>query len=153
MKKIRFLMRIFSMVLTGVVFAVAVFTTVINPVEMVGTKLFWQMPLVSALCTLSSLIYPWNREMGKVEAVVKTLTHYVLINGIVLGSGALFYWYDPSQFYSIAAMVLSIALIFGVITAISWRKSALDAARMNERLAEYQRQMQQDDRNDKDETP
>lgn len=33
MKRIWFLTRIFSMVLTGVVFAVALFTTVINPVN------------------------------------------------------------------------------------------------------------------------
>lgn len=143
MKRIWSLMRIFSMVMTGVVFAVAVFTTVINPTETVESMLFWQIPLVSALCTLSSLIYPRNREMGKVEAIVKTLIHYVLVNVIVLGSGELFYWYNPSHFRSIAAMVLTIALIFGVITVISWRKSALDAARMNERLMEYQQKQQE----------
>lgn len=90
MKKIRFLVQIFTMVMTGVVFAVAVFTLVINPTETVETKLFWQMPLVSALCTLTSLIHPWNREMGKEEIIVKTLIHYILINMIVLGGGAFF---------------------------------------------------------------
>ncbi|MFG6357489.1 MAG: DUF3021 domain-containing protein [Acetatifactor sp.] len=143
MKKIHFMMRVFTMVLTGVVFAVAVFTMVINPTETVETKLFWQMPLVSALCTLTSLIYPWNREMSKKEIIVKTLIHYLLINAIVLGGGALFYWYDPSQVRNIAAMVLAITLIFGVVTAISWRKSAADAARMNEKLEEYQKKMQE----------
>lgn len=148
MRRVRFLMQIFSMVITGVVFAIAVFTTVLNPTETVEAKLFWQIPLVSAVCTLVSLIYPWDREMGKVEAMVKTLLHYVLVNVIVLGSGMLFYWYDPSQFSNIAAMVLAIALIFGVITVISWKKSAADAVRMNERLAEYQRQTQQNEDED-----
>lgn len=143
MRRIRFLMQIFSMVVTGVVFAVAVFTTVLNPIEAVESRLFWQIPLVSAVCTLVSLIYPRDREMGKVEAIVKTLIHYVLVNVIVLGSGLLFYWYDPTQFSNIAAMALAIALIFGAITVISWKKSAAAAARMNERLAKYQRQTQQ----------
>lgn len=143
MKKIRFLVQIFTMVMTGVVFAVAVFTLVINPVETVATKLFWQMPLVSALCTLTSLIYPWNREMGKEEIIVRTLIHYILINVIVLGGGAFFRWYDPSHAGHIAAMILAITLIFGVVTAISWRKSAADAARMNEKLEEYQKKTQE----------
>lgn len=143
MKKIRFLMRIFTMVLTGVVFAVGVFTIVINPTETVETKLFWQMPLVSALCTLTSLIYPWDREMSKTEAIIKTLIHYVLVNVFVLGGGALFYWYDPSQLRNIAAMMLAIALIFAVISVISWRKSAADAARMNKKLEEYQKKMEE----------
>lgn len=144
MRKIRFLMRIFTMVMTGVVFAVGVFTMVINPTETVETKLFWQMPLVSALCTLASLIYPWDREMSKREAIIKTLIHYVLVNVFVLGGGALFYWYDPSQLCNIASMVLAIALIFAVISVISWRKSAADAARMNKKLEEYQKKMEED---------
>ena len=139
-------MRRFTMVMTGVVFAVAVFTTVINPSETVETKLFCQIPLVSALCTLSSLIYPWNREMGKTEMVIKTLIHYILVNVIVLGCGAFFYWYDPSQLRNIAAMVFAVALIFAVVSAISWRRSAADAARMNEKLKEYQKKIEESSR-------
>ena len=141
MRKIRFLLRTFTMVLTGVVFAVGVFTIMINPTETVETKLFWQMPLVSALCTLTSLIYPWDREMRKTEVIVRTLIHYVLVNIIVLGGGVFFDWYNPSRFHNIAAMMLTIALIFAVVTVISWRKSAVDAARMNEKLEEYQKKM------------
>ena len=139
MRKLRFLLHIFSMVMTGVVLAVTVFTTIINPTETVESALLWQMILVSGLCTLTALIYPWNREMGKVEAIVKTIIQYVLVNVIVLSSGILFYWYDPSQFHSIAAMVLSIAVIFGTVVARSWKRAALDAARMNELLEEYQK--------------
>ena len=139
MRKIRFLMRTFSMVMTGVVFAVAVFTTVINPTETVETKLLWQMILVSALCTLASLIYPWDRAMSKTETIVRILIHYVYINVVVLWGGAFFDWYNPSRFGNIAAMMFAIAIIFGVVSVISWRKSAVDAARMNEKLEEYQK--------------
>lgn len=138
MRKIRFLIQTFSMVTTCVVFAVAVFTAGINPSEIVDAEIFWQIPLVSALCTLTSLIYPWDREMSKREVIVKTVIHYVLVNVVVLSSGAFFNWYDPSHFRNVCAMVLVIALIFGVVSIISWRKSAADAARMNERLEKYQ---------------
>ena len=134
-----YLIHIYAMVVTGVVLAVAVFTTIIDPVKEIESANLWQVLLVSGLCTMTALIYPWGREMGKVEAIVKTLIQYVLINVIVLGSGAVFCWYNPSRFYSIAGMVLTIAIIFGTITASSWKRAALDAARMNEKLEEYQK--------------
>ena len=137
-----FLIHIFSMVMAGVVLAVAIFTTIIDPVEEIESILLWQMLLVSGLCTMTALIHPWSREMSKVEAIVKTLIQYVLINVIVLGSGALFRWYNPSKFYSVLGMVLTIAIIFGTITASSWKRAALDAARMNEKLEEYQKRME-----------
>lgn len=143
MRRLRFLFHNFSVVVTGVAFAVALFITVVNPVEMVESVLLWQMLLVSGLCTMTALIYPWNREMSKVEAIVRTVIQYILVNVIVLGSGWLFYWYDPSKFYSICGMVLMIGTIFGAVTVSSWKRSALEAARMNERLEEYQRRMEQ----------
>lgn len=144
MSRIRFMLHVFSMVLTGVVIMVAVFITVINPTDTVTSALFWQMPLVSAACTLISLIYPWGREMGKTELIIKTVIHYILVNVIVLGSGALFYWYNPSQFRNIAAMVLAIAVVFGGINAFSWKRASSDAARLNEKLEEYHKKQEQD---------
>ena len=144
MSRIRFMLHVFSMVLTGVVIAVAVFITVINPTDTVTSALFWQMPVVSAVCTLISFIYPWDREMGKTELIIKTVIHYILVNVIVLGSGALFYWYNPSQFRNIAAMVLAIAVIFGGINAFSWKRASSVAARLNEKLEEYHKKQEQD---------
>lgn len=144
MKRLQFLFHIFSRVVTGILLAVAVFTTVVDPAEEIEAVILWQMLLVSGLCTMTSLIYPWNREMRKTEAIFKTLVQYVLVNVIVLGSGVLFSWYNPSRFPSIAAMVMAIAVIFGTIAAGSWKRAAMDAARMNERLEEYQRRMERD---------
>ena len=143
MRRLRFLLHTFSMVMTGVVLAVAVFTTVIAPTETVEAALLWQMLLVSGLCTLTALIYPWDREMGKVETIVRTMVQYVLVNVIVLGGGILFYWYDTSKLYSVAGMVLSIAIVFGAVAAGSWKRAALDAARMNEKLERYQERIGQ----------
>ena len=85
MKKIRFLFKVFSTVTAFVVVAVAVFTTILEPAPMIETVVLWQIPAVSALCTLSCLIYPWNRILGKTEMGIRTVIHYLLVNGIVLG--------------------------------------------------------------------
>ena len=93
MRKIRFLFNAFSRVTACVVIAVAAFTTILEPTDTVETAVLWQIPAVSALCALTCLIYPWDRTLGKAEMGIRTLIHYLLINGIVLGAGFWFHWY------------------------------------------------------------
>lgn len=137
-RKLLFLVDVFCMVTTCMVFAVAVFTTIVNPLDRMEAAILWQIPAVAALISLLTLIYPWGRPMGKWECLVRKVIHYVLVNGIVLAAGIFFDWYDPGQFGSVTAMLASIAVIFLVVSGISWRKSAMDARRMNEKLQDLQ---------------
>ena len=71
MRRLKHLFQTYTMVMTGVVFATALFTTVINPVELVESALLWQMAVISGLCTLmSQIVFPWERGMGRVEAII-----------------------------------------------------------------------------------
>lgn len=49
----------------------------------------------------------------------------------------MFGWYDPQKPDSVIAMTVAIAVIFAIVSGISWGRSARDARRMNERLQEY----------------
>lgn len=138
MRKIRFLFEIFSMVTACVVIAVAFFTTVLDPAEAVDPVILWQIPFVSFLCSLGCLIYPWDRNPGKKEMGIRLLVHYLLINGIVLTAGFCFQWYSLEHLGSIAVMVVTIALIFGIVSVVSWTRASGDAKRMNEKLREFQ---------------
>lgn len=138
MRKIRFLFNAFSRVTACVVIAVAAFTTILEPTDTVEAAVLWQIPAVSALCALTCLIYPWDRTLGKAEMGIRTLIHYLLINGIVLGAGFWFRWYRIDRIQSIAAMLITIALIFALVSAVTWAQRAEEAKRMNERLREYQ---------------
>lgn len=138
MRKIRFLFEVFSMVTACVIIAVALFTTVLDPVDTLEPAILWQIPCISFLCSLGCLIYPWDRPLGKREMGVRIVIHYLLINGIVLTAGFWFRWYRVDNLGSVVVMLITIALIFGIVSAISWRKSAADAKRMNERLREFQ---------------
>ncbi|MCM1191173.1 MAG: DUF3021 domain-containing protein [Butyrivibrio sp.] len=136
-RKMKFLADVFSMITSCIVIAVAVFTTVINPIERIQSVILWQIPAASLVLTLVSLIYPWDRPMGKLEIVLRTAVHYVLINLIVLGAGVIFDWYDPTNWRNVIAMLVSIAVIFALVDGISWRRSAREAREMNEKLKEY----------------
>lgn len=138
MRKIRFLFEVFSMVTACVVIAVALFTTVLDPVDAVEPVILWQIPCVSFLCSLGCLIYPWDRTLGKKEMGIRVAAHYLLINGIVLTAGFWFQWYRIDHLGSVAVMLVTIALIFGVVSALSWTRDAGEAKRMNEKLREFQ---------------
>lgn len=144
-ERLNFLFSVFSMVTTYVVIAVAVFTTILEPSETVDSAVLWQIPLVSLLCSLGCLIYPWDRTCKKKEKAVRVGVHYVYINILVLGAGVWFEWYRVDRPGSVAAMLITIAVIYAAVSVIGWKKAAEDARRINERLKEYQQQGEQPD--------
>lgn len=137
-RKMRFLIDIFSRVTTCMVFVVAVFTTMINPLDRIEAVILWQIPAVAAPISLLTLIYPWDRPMGRWECLVRKAIHYILVNGVVLGAGIAFDWYNPKSIGSVISMLVSIAAAFIIVSFISWSGSARDAKRMNERLQDMQ---------------
>ncbi len=138
MRKLRFLFQVFCMATTCVVIAVALFTTVINPVKSVDPVIMWQIPAVSLLITLGSLIYAWDRKMGKLELKIRIGVHYLWVNLVVLGAGFLFDWYQITKPGSVISMVFAIAVTYAIASIGSRTISARDAKQMNERLKEYQ---------------
>ena len=136
-RKIKFLFRLFSTVTVCVVISVALFTTVINPADSLSPAILWQILLVSWLCSMGSLIYPWKRTPGKTEMGIRMLLHYLLVNVIVLGAGLWFEWYRTDHLRSVLSMMICIAAVFAAVSAIELTKSSKEAKQMNERLKEF----------------
>ena len=137
-RRFKFLWDCFCMVSTCVMAVVALFTTVVDPTEWIEPVILWQSLMVSFLCAASStFIFPWDRVMKKWEVRVRTALHYLVINLIVLGFGNWFKWYHIDEWASLLAMLISIAVIYTIVSCLSWRKSKQDAQRMNERLMQY----------------
>ena len=144
MEKIKCVMRTFVLVMTCMVFAVAVFCTVIDPAEEISAMTLWHIPLVSMLTSLETLIYPWNRKMGRVECAVRIFVHYLMIVAVVLLSGWMLKWYDISNAKSVIIMILTVTIIFAIVSAVSWSASAKTAKLMNEKLQEMRKTLQKD---------
>lgn len=126
------------MVSTCVTVVIALFTTVVDPLEWIEPVVLWQALMVSLLCAaLSTFIFPWDRVMKKWEVCVRTAVHYLFINLIVLWFGNQFGWYRINEWISLLAMLIAIAAIYVIVSCISWRKSKQDAQKMNERLMRY----------------
>ncbi len=137
-KRLAFLWNKFCIISTCTLTAMAFFTTILSPAETISQNALWQILFVSLLCALSTFLYPWERRMGRAELYIRVGIHYLLINVIVLGFGSRFDWYQPSRLKSMLAMLLTIAVIFAVVSFFSWNRSAKDAQKMNERLEQYQ---------------
>lgn len=138
MKKFWFVMNCFAVITCCVVAAVAAFTTVIFPAESISPYITWQILLVSFLCAVSTLVYPWDKELKKGKFRLIIALHYILINIIVLGFGILFDWYNYDNLLNVLTMIIMIAVIFAVVSVVSWKKSEMDAKVMNEKLQKYQ---------------
>lgn len=127
------------MVSTCVTVVVALFTTVLDPVERIEAVVLWQSLMVSFLCAaLSTFSFPWDRVMKKWENRIRIAVHYLMINLIVLGFGNMFQWYQITDWAGLTAMLISIAVIYFIVSCFSWRKSKQDAEKLNERLKQYQ---------------
>ncbi len=101
---------------------------------MIPSSLLWQIPLLSFLGALSSLIYPWDRSMTRKEFVIRIAIHYLIMNGIILGGGGFFGWFDIHEPLQVAMMALSVAIIFFIISLYSWTKGNREAQKLNQRL-------------------
>ena len=112
----------------------SVVMTLISKSDMIPSSLLWQIPLLSFLGALSSLIYPWDRSMTRKEFVIRIAIHYLIMNGIVLGGGSLFGWVDLHEPLQVAMMALSVAIIFFIISLYSWTKGNREAQKLNQCL-------------------
>lgn len=137
-KTLQLLWNTFCMICTCILIAVAVFTTLVDPADSITPNILWQILLVSLLCALSTLLYRYSNTNNRKELIIRIGFHYLLINVIVLASGALFEWYRPSNLGSLLTMLAAIAIIFVAISIISWYRSTRDAKILNEKLAQYQ---------------
>ena len=112
----------------------SVVMTLISKSDMIPSSLLWQIPLLSFLGALSSLIYPWDRSMTRKEFVIRIAIHYLIMNGIILGGGGFFGWFDIHEPLPVAMMALSVAIIFFIISLYSWTKGNREAQKLNQRL-------------------
>lgn len=136
MKKIRYIMNKFALIATGQLISVSLFTNVIYKADVIDANILWQILLTSFLCALSTVIYP-DFIVSRIKAIVLSIVHYLIIVLIVMLSGYEYNWYAINSGRSITYILTTITIVFVIISAISWKKSAIEADKMNKKLEEY----------------
>lgn len=87
MTKFEFVLNKFYEITAWSLFAAVAMTVLNGDYDTVPASLLWQIPLLSFLGALSSLIYPWDRSMTRKEFVF-ALPHYLIMNGLCLDVAA-----------------------------------------------------------------
>lgn len=136
MKKLTDLLFTFVCVTTCVVFVTAVYITIFSPQASLGVEILWQILAVSLLTSLGVYFYP--DEASTKTTLIRLVLHYIYCNAVVLGCGLWFEWFDIDKLPEVLGMLIVIAFVFCLVSAVVWNRSQKTAALMNERLKGYQ---------------
>ncbi len=136
MARLKLLFDVFSKVTTGILLGAAIYCSLFFSDGMFSRYLLWELLLVSFLTSLGTLFY--TDDINKRSMKVACVLHYLFNNVIVVGCGLWFEWIDAGNLLQIMGMVVLVALIFGIVSMLSWKKASREAEQMNERLVQYQ---------------
>lgn len=137
LKRLECMMAMFTKITTGVVFVTAVFIQIFygGDVEL-GVEILWQDLIVSAVCTLPTLIIPLEneREVSKYSMLIRMLLCYFLINIVVFLLGSYFSWFVLNDWKQVIGMVVTIAFVFVFVMMVSYWAEYQVTERMNQKL-------------------
>lgn len=139
MKRLKDMLFIYMCVTTCVLFVTALYITVFWPQVQLGVEILWQILAVSFLCSAANSFYPQREVSGKIMLIIH-IVRYMITNGIVLGCGIWFGWFYADNLPMVLAMLLSIGVVFVLVSVAAWRQGKQQAALMNERLQVYQQE-------------
>ena len=136
MARLKLLFDVFTKVTTCIVLGAAAYCTLFFSEGVFSRYLLWEIVLVAFLTSLGVLFY--TDDIQKKSMKMACALHYLFNNVVVIGCGIWFGWIDAGRPLQIISMVVLVALIFGTVSVVSWKKSQKEAEIMNERLVQYQ---------------
>lgn len=137
MKRLKDLFFTFANVTTYVVAGTAIYISIFQHDADLGADILLQILFVSFTTSLGIFLYP-QREVCKKEIILRIFIHYIYVNVIVLWCGLWFGWYDINSMAMIMGMLATIAIVFGSVSFVCWKKAEKESLLINERLKEYQ---------------
>lgn len=136
MARLKTFLDVFTKVTTCTVAGVGVYCGIFFPGIHFGAEMMWQILLVALLTSAGTLLY--NDELSKKSTKIRCVIHYLTVNIIVVVCGIWFGWFHTDDLAQVIGMLILIAVIFLIVSAVSWKKVMKEADLMNRRLAEYQ---------------
>lgn len=136
MARLKTFFEVFTTVTTCTVFGVGVYCGIFFPGIHLGVEMMWEILLVALLTSAGTLMY--KDELSKKSTKIRCVIHYLMVNVIVVVCGIWFHWFHTDDLAQVIGMLILVAIIFLIVSAVSWKKVMKEADLMNRRLAEYQ---------------
>ena len=106
--------------------------------DFLPVELLWQVLVVGVVCGFATALLIAGEAQSRKEVLVRFGTHYVVINAIILGCGALFGWYTVTP-VGVLMMMLTVALVYVAVATMSYLRDKSIADKINERLEHFHR--------------
>lgn len=137
-KILHFLWSSFSSIVTGITCVATVFILTFWGTKVsLGVEILWQILLVSAICSLGSLIlYNENNEFSKKQMLFRLCLLFAYVDIITLGFGYYFHWFYFSSWRMVAGMELCVIAVFVGTIYISSLTAQKEADTINAKLRE-----------------
>ncbi len=134
MKFIKSFLSFFCTITTAIVFVMQLnLLTAEDPV--ISASVFWQI-LFSGFITavVTVLGYSFNYRT-KVQAVIATILHYIVLCAVMIGLGV---WFDWLEFNAdgVISMSISVAIVYALVFVISYIQMKKEADELNQALRE-----------------
>ena len=136
MARLKTFLDVFTTVTTCTVIGVGVYCGIFFPGIHFGIEMMWEILLVALLTSAGTLMY--KDELSKKSTKIRCVIHYLMVNVIVVVCGIWFHWFHTDDLAQVIGMLILVAIIFLIVSAVSWKKVMKEADLMNEKLAEYQ---------------
>lgn len=127
---------IYTAVSIGAVIDIYIFY---GDISVVDGKIIMQIMMVSALSAISGgLLIPSfsGKELSRKALIMRRIGYFLLVNVIVMVSGALFDWYDPRKWQMVLGLECVIIFVFALVTMIFYLMDSKTAEKLNEKLQE-----------------
>ena len=140
--KIKVLIDLYAKITLGVLFAAAFYISVLWGFNaQISVRILWQIPIVSAVCTVPILMFPTDgeRELSKKGMLIRRIIYFVFVNCSVLGLGWLFGWFIIEKPETVALMECMIIVVYVIVNAVCYINDNAAARNMNRKLEEMKK--------------
>lgn len=138
--RIKDIVHTYAYVVLGVEISTATFISIFYPDSVFSIALLWQVLICSFICTLGNLLWWTERQLSRIETVIRIFLHYLYINVIVFGTAFVFDWIDRNSPIMLISMFFMILIVFIAVFLVTWYYEKRTTEQMNKGLKAYQRQ-------------
>lgn len=96
----------------------------------------WYMPFevlgIALVTACGTLIHCSTKEVSKKEFIVRSVIHFIVLLGIVVGAGYLFKWW--SEIPSLLIICAIFVFVYAVVFTVMYLKQKNDSNKINEAL-------------------
>lgn len=134
------MLRQFFIIVTGIVFCVAVFCSLFYPKVIFGLEMIWQIILLGMMSTMPQFVFYSKKELGKKQMMIRKCLHILILLIIILTAGYAWGWIYPNDIIQPIVFVLLVMCVYIVVTLLVFQKDKKVAQQLNNELKKYNKE-------------